>query len=72
MKGELIDKYNKQNKHFGVDIIRGASIVNSVSEGVIVTSDWTKETGFVIACSTFGGFFLLQTQLFLLKVWGTM
>ena len=57
LKGELIDKYNKQNKHFGVDIIsKRGSIINSVSEGVVVTSDWTKETGFVIAIQHSEGF----------------
>ena len=57
LKGELIDKYNKQTKHFGIDILsKRGSIVNSVSEGVIVTSDWTKETGFVIAVQHSGGF----------------
>ena len=56
LKGELIDKYNKQTKHFGIDILsRGASIVNSVSEGVVVTSDWTKETQLCDSCSTFRG-----------------
>lgn len=57
LKGELIDKYNKQNKHFGVDIVsKKGSIINSVSEGVVVTSDWTKETGFVIAIQHSEGF----------------
>ena len=57
LKGELIDKYSKQNKHFGVDIIsREGAIISSVSEGVVVTSDWTKETGFVIAIQHSGGF----------------
>ena len=57
LKGELIDKYNKQNKHFGVDIVsKRGSIINSVSEGIVVTSDWTKETGFVIAIQHSEGF----------------
>ena len=57
LSGELIDKYNKQDKHFGIDIVskRGA-IVSSVSDGVVVTSDWTKETGFVIAVQHSEGF----------------
>ena len=54
LKGELIDKYNKQNKHFGVDIVsKRGSIINSVSE-IVVTSDWTKETEH--GYSTFRGF----------------
>lgn len=57
LKGELIDKYNKPNKHFGVDIVsKVGAIISSVSEGVVVTSDWTKETGFVIAVQHSGGF----------------
>lgn len=57
LSGELIDKYNKQDKHFGIDIVskRGA-IISSVSDGVVVTSDWTKETGFVIAVQHSEGF----------------
>tara|TARA_B100000683_G_scaffold235999_1_gene240255 strand:+ start:4854 stop:5699 length:846 start_codon:yes stop_codon:yes gene_type:complete len=57
LKGVLIDKYNKPNKHFGVDIVsKVGAIISSVSEGVVVTSDWTKETGFVIAVQHSGGF----------------
>lgn len=57
LKGDLIDKYNKQKKHFGVDIIsKKGSVINSVSDGVVVTSDWTKETGFVIAIQHSEGF----------------
>ena len=57
LNGELIDNYNKQTKHFGIDLLsKRGSIVNSVSDGVVVTSDWTKETGFVIAVQHSGGF----------------
>ena len=57
LSGKLIDKYNKQAKHFGIDIVsRRGSIISSVSDGVVVTSDWTKETGFVIAVQHSGGF----------------
>ena len=54
---KLIDKYNKQAKHFGIDIVsKRGSIISSVSDGVVVASDWTKETGFVIAVQHSGGF----------------
>ena len=57
LNGVLIDEYSKEKKHFGVDLIsREGSIINSVSDGVVVTSDWTKETGFVIAIQHSEGF----------------
>lgn len=57
LKGEVTDGYNKDKKHFGIDVVgKKGSIITSVSDGVIVTSDWTKETGFVIAVQHSGGF----------------
>ena len=57
VSGTLIDGYNIENKHFGVDLVcKENAIICSVSEGVIVTSDWTKETGFVIAIQHPRGF----------------
>ena len=57
VSGTLIDGYNIENKHFGVDLVcKENSIICTVSEGVIVTSDWTKETGFVIGVQHSRGF----------------
>jgi len=57
VRGTLIDGYNIENKHLGVDLVcKENAIICSVSEGVVVTSDWTKETGFVIAVQHPRGF----------------
>ena len=57
VSGTLIDGYNIENKHLGVDLVcKENAIICSVSEGVVVTSDWTKETGFVIAVQHPRGF----------------
>ena len=57
VSGTLIDDYSIKTKHFGVDLVcKENAIICSVSEGVIVTSDWTKETGFVIAVQHPRGF----------------
>ncbi len=57
VSGTLIDGYNIENKHLGVDLVcKENAIICSVSEGVVVTSDWTKETGFVIAVQHPKGF----------------
>ena len=57
IKGEVTDGYNKKKKHFGIDVVgKRGSLITSVSDGVVVTSDWTKETGFVIAVQHSEGF----------------
>ena len=57
IKGEVTDGYNKKKKHFGIDLVgKRGSVITSVSDGVVVTSDWTKETGFVIAIQHSEGF----------------
>ena len=57
VNGTLIDGYNIESKHFGVDLVcKENAIICSASEGVVVTSDWTKETGFVIAVQHSRGF----------------
>ena len=57
LKGEFTNDYNKEKKHFGIDIVgKKGSVITSISDGIIVTSDWTKETGFVIAVQHSEGF----------------
>ena len=71
VSGTLIDGYNIENKHLGVDLVcKENSIICSVSEGVVVTSDWTKETGFVIAVQHPRGFlsFYKHTSVLLKEV----
>ena len=55
--GVFSEKYDKLKNHFGVDITgKEGVIIKSVSEGVVVLSDWTKETGYVIAIQHSDGF----------------
>jgi murein DD-endopeptidase MepM/ murein hydrolase activator NlpD len=55
--GVFSEKYDKLKNHFGVDITgKEGLVIKSVSEGVVVLSDWTKETGFVIAIQHSDGF----------------
>jgi len=55
--GVFSDRYDKLKNHFGVDITgKEGVIIKSVSEGVVVFSDWTKETGYVIAIQHSDGF----------------
>ena len=57
VSGTIVDGYNMESKHLGVDLVcKENAIICSVSEGVIVTSDWTKETGFVIGVQHSRGF----------------
>ena len=55
--GNFTEKYNKEKRHFGVDLVSTeGSIINSIADGVVVTNNWTKETGFVIGVQHSDGF----------------
>lgn len=55
--GVFSEKYDKLKNHFGIDITgKEGVVIKSVSEGVVVLSDWTKETGYVIAIQHSDGF----------------
>ena len=55
--GIITEKYNCNNNHFGIDIVDvKESVINSISEGIVVISNWTKETGFVIGVQHSNGF----------------
>ena len=55
--GVFSERYDKLKNHFGVDITgKEGVVIKSVSEGVVVLSDWTKETGYVIAIQHSDGF----------------
>jgi len=57
LNGEFTEKYDKNKGHFGVDIVsKKGEVISTVSDGVVVISDWTKETGFVIAVQHSEGF----------------
>tara|TARA_B100000575_G_scaffold282459_1_gene274165 strand:+ start:8511 stop:9368 length:858 start_codon:yes stop_codon:yes gene_type:complete len=56
VKGGLSSEFDEENKHYGVDIIMPEnSPVHSISEGVVVFSEWTSATGFVIIIEHLNG-----------------
>ena len=49
VSGGLSSSFDPENKHYGVDIVMPQnSPVHSISEGIVVFSEWTSETGYVI------------------------
>ena len=56
VNGTLSDRFNLENKHYGVDIAMPEnSPVHSISEGIVVFSEWTTETGYVIIVEHLNG-----------------
>ena len=54
--GNLSAGFDIDNKHYGVDIIMPEnSPVHSISEGIVVFSEWTTETGYVIIVEHLNG-----------------
>ncbi len=49
VEGMVVQRFDKQNGHYGVDIVAKTSAqVASVLDGVVVFTDWTVKTGYVI------------------------
>tara|TARA_B100000886_G_scaffold327995_1_gene275976 strand:- start:232 stop:1089 length:858 start_codon:yes stop_codon:yes gene_type:complete len=56
VKGGLSSAFDINNKHYGVDIVMPEnSPVHSISEGIVVFSEWTSTTGFVIIIKHLNG-----------------
>lgn len=50
VKGTITNFYDPINKHFGVDIVAGENEpVLATLDGTVIFSDWTTQTGYVIA-----------------------
>jgi len=48
-KGEISEGYNFEQKHFGVDIILSENHpVKAIYNGIVIFSEWSAETGYVI------------------------
>ena len=56
VKGGLSSAFDINSKHYGVDIVMPEnSPVHSISEGIVVFSEWTSATGFVIIIEHLNG-----------------
>ena len=56
VKGGLSSTFDLNSKHYGVDIVMPEnSPVHSISEGIVVFSEWTSATGFVIIIEHLNG-----------------
>ena len=56
VKGGLSSVFDINSKHYGVDIVMPEnSPVHSISEGIVVFSEWTSGTGFVIIIEHLNG-----------------
>ena len=56
VKGGLSSGFDINSKHYGVDIVMPEnSPVHSISEGIVVFSEWTSATGFVIIIEHLNG-----------------
>jgi murein DD-endopeptidase MepM/ murein hydrolase activator NlpD len=50
VKGTLISQFNPKIKHFGIDLLAAPNeVIKTTLDGTVVISDWTSETGYVIA-----------------------
>ncbi len=48
-KGTLSEKFNSEDNHYAVDVVLTENTpIKSVADGVVVLSEWTTNTGFVI------------------------
>ena len=56
VKGGLSSAFDINSKHYGIDIVMPEnSPVHSISEGIVVFSEWTSATGFVIIIEHLNG-----------------
>jgi len=50
VKGTLTSFFNLATKHYGIDIVASPNeVIKTTLDGTVVISDWTSETGYVIA-----------------------
>ena len=50
VKGTITTTFNPEQKHFGVDVVSSPdAIIKSALDGTVVLSEWTSQTGYVIA-----------------------
>lgn len=50
VKGVVTSEFSPKAKHFGIDIVASANeVIKSTLDGTIIFSDWTSDTGYMIA-----------------------
>lgn len=50
VKGVVTSEFNPKSKHFGIDIVASANeVIKSTLDGTVIFSDWTSDTGYVLA-----------------------
>jgi len=60
IKGVVTNGFNRKDEHFGTDIVaKENELIKCVYEGVVVISNWTSETGYVIGVQHENSFFSL-------------
>ena len=60
VEGIVVDSFDIKKGHFGIDLVaREKSRISSVLDGVVIFSNWTYETGYVIGVQHKNGYFSL-------------
>lgn len=50
VKGTITTNFNPEQKHFGIDVVSSPdAVIKSALDGTVVFSEWTSQTGYVIA-----------------------
>lgn len=58
MTGVVTSHFNREEKHFGIDIVAdNNSVIKATSDGTVVYSDWTVENGYCIGIQHNGNLF---------------
>jgi murein DD-endopeptidase MepM/ murein hydrolase activator NlpD len=58
MTGVVTSHFNREEKHFGIDIVAdNNSVIKATSDGTVIYSDWTVENGYCIGIQHNGNLF---------------
>ena len=58
MNGIVTNHFNREEKHFGIDIVAdNNSVIKATSDGTVIYSDWTVENGYCIGIQHNGNLF---------------
>lgn len=58
MTGVVTNHFNREEKHFGIDIVAdNNSVIKATSDGTVVYSDWTVDNGYCIGIQHNGNLF---------------